>query len=63
LKIPNFKFNAIEISPFSDETVASVLELGEHLRSIHNRLISEGYVIKNGKIYPPEQQEGKTDSQ
>ena len=35
---------------FSDETIKSLTELGEVLRRIHNRLISEGYEIKNGHI-------------
>ena len=37
----------------SDETVASLLELGEVLRTIHNRLISEGYTISGGQIRKP----------
>ena len=36
---------------FSEETVQSIAELAEIYRSIHKRLISEGYVIKDGKIY------------
>ncbi|MFA6552407.1 MAG: hypothetical protein WCT19_02790 [Candidatus Paceibacterota bacterium] len=36
---------------FSEETVVSLKEYGEVLRGIHNRLISEGYVINNGKFY------------
>ena len=36
---------------FSDETIQSLKELGDVLRSIHNRLIAEGYTIKDGKIY------------
>jgi hypothetical protein len=36
---------------FSDETIQSLKELGAILLRIHNRLISEGYVIKDGRIY------------
>ena len=36
---------------FSDETIQSLRELGAILANIRNRLLSEGYVMKNGKIY------------
>lgn len=36
---------------FDEETLVSLREYGEILRGIHNRLVSEGYVINNGKIY------------
>jgi hypothetical protein len=36
--------------PFSEETIRSLQELGEAIRQIHNRLVAEGYVIKNGLI-------------
>lgn len=39
---------------FTLEVVESLREYGEVLRSIHNRLISEGYVINRGKIYKPD---------
>lgn len=35
---------------FSDETMESLRELGAVLRPIHERLIAEGYTIKNGKM-------------
>lgn len=35
---------------FSEETMDSFNELGAVLRRIHKRLISEGYIIKDGKI-------------
>ncbi len=38
----------------SEETIQAMKELGEILRGIHNRLISEGYTIKDGKIYKPD---------
>ncbi len=38
---------------FTDEDIQSFVELGEVLRKIHNRLLSEGYVIKDGKIIAP----------
>lgn len=36
---------------FSDETIDSLKELGTVLRGIHDRLISEGYLIQGGKIF------------
>lgn len=39
---------------FSDEDIAAFIELGEVLKKIRRRLLSEGYVIKDGKIYKPE---------
>ncbi len=39
--------------PLSQETVQSLQELGEVLRQIHNRLLSEGYIIKDGEILEP----------
>jgi len=36
---------------FSDQTLASLKELGNTLERIHKRLVSEGYIIKDGKIF------------
>jgi hypothetical protein len=41
-------------APLGPETVRSLQELGELLRTINNRLLSEGYVFKNGKFIKPE---------
>jgi hypothetical protein len=38
----------------SRETVESLQELGNLLRQIHTRLLSEGYVIKNGEVLKPD---------
>lgn len=35
---------------FTEETITSLAELGSVLREIRQRLISEGYEIKDGKI-------------
>jgi hypothetical protein len=35
---------------FTQETINSLSDLGDVLLSIHRRLISEGYTIKNGII-------------
>jgi len=43
-----------ETQKFSDETIASLVELGKVFLRIRNRLISEGYVIKDGKTKLPE---------
>lgn len=34
----------------SDESYKALVELGEALRIIHNRMIAEGYEIKDGKV-------------
>lgn len=36
---------------FQQETVDGLSELGDVIRSIRKRLMSEGYEIKDGKIY------------
>lgn len=36
---------------FSDQTLTSLKELGSILERIHKRLVSEGYTIKDGKIF------------
>lgn len=39
----------------SDETIKSLIELGEVLREIENRLLKEGKIkVKNGKVIWPE---------
>lgn len=40
-------------STIDEATLVAVTKLGAVLRSIHNRLIREGYVIKNGVITKP----------
>jgi hypothetical protein len=44
----------LNTQPLSQETVQALRELGEIYRQILRRLVSEGYVIKDGKIFPPE---------
>lgn len=36
------------------QTIKGLIGLGEILRKIHNRIISEGYVMKDGKLINPE---------
>ena len=36
------------------ETIQALRELGEILRRIHNRMISDGYIIKDGVIIKPD---------
>lgn len=36
---------------YEEDMLSAHREYGEVLRSIHNRLISEGYVFSNGKFY------------
>ncbi len=40
---------------FSEETIESLSELGAELKKIHDRLISEGYIFKDGKIFKPDE--------
>lgn len=42
---------------FSDETIASLVELGEVLRKIHMRILSEGYTYKDGQFYPTDEEQ------
>lgn len=42
---------------FTDEEISSFAELGGVLRSIHNRLVSEGWIIKDGVFTSPERLE------
>jgi hypothetical protein len=39
---------------FDEETFEALSELGSVLRTIHNRLIAEGYTIVDGHITKPE---------
>ena len=39
---------------FSEETYVALVELGEVLRPIYERMITEGYVFKDGKATKPE---------
>lgn len=43
----------METNNFDKEAIKNIVALGEALRKVHNRLISEGYVFKDGKITPP----------
>lgn len=40
--------------PLSQETIRSLHELGDVLREIHERLMSEGYIIVEGEFVKPE---------
>ena len=46
---------------FNDEAVKSIAAFQNVLKRIHIRLISEGYVIKNGLITKPKIDFSKTD--
>jgi hypothetical protein len=35
---------------FSEETIKSLFELGEVLRKIHSRILSEGYIFKENQF-------------
>ena len=38
---------------FSEQQITNFVSFGYALKKIHNRLIGEGYIIKNNKIIPP----------
>jgi hypothetical protein len=38
---------------FSEEEIGGIIELGEILRKIHERLVIEGYTINDGTITKP----------
>jgi len=38
---------------FSEETMEGLRELGDVLQGIHNRLLAEGYVMKDGQLIKP----------
>jgi len=39
---------------FSEEGIKNIASFSSTLGRIHARLISQGYVIKNGKVYKPQ---------
>lgn len=41
---------------FSEETMQGLRELGAVLQDIHNRLIAEGYSMKDGQLIKPNEQ-------
>ncbi len=45
--------------PLSEESVRSLMELGEILKQIHARLLSDGYVIRDGMILEPKSSDTK----
>ena len=45
--------------PLSEETVRSLIELGDVLKQIRTRLLSEGYTIKAGQILAPDSNDTK----
>ncbi|MBP6025452.1 hypothetical protein [Ferruginibacter sp.] len=40
--------------PLPKETITGLQGLGDILQKIHNRLVSEGYSIIEGKLYSPD---------
>lgn len=45
---------------FSEETIQSLVGLGEILRKIHNRILSEGYVFKDDQFIKVDEQADTT---
>ena len=43
-----------EKTHFSEEGLENVVGFYEVLLRVHNRLMTEGYTVKDGKITPPE---------
>ncbi len=44
----------VKNSIFNQNEIDNFVAFSSTLKRIHNRLISEGYVIEQGKIYKPE---------
>lgn len=42
---------------FTDEQIKNFADFYNSLKTVHNRLVSEGYIIKNGEIIPPNKKE------
>lgn len=42
---------------FTDEQVKNFAGFYNSLKTVHNRLTSEGYIIKNGELTPPNKNE------
>ncbi len=38
----------------TEEGIDNLIQLAKTLKKIHTRLLAEGYVIEDGKIYKPE---------
>lgn len=49
-KINSDEKGGVKKPALTDESIKAISELGDVLRGIHNRLISEGYEIKEGRI-------------
>ncbi len=49
-KINSDESSGVKKPALTDESIKALSELGDVLRGIHNRLISEGYEIKDGSI-------------
>jgi len=43
----------LPIEPLSEESITAVIDFAKILKRIHIRLVMEGYVIQDGKIYKP----------
>ena len=54
-KINSDEQGGVKKPALTDESIKAISELGDALRGIHNRLISEGYEIKDGHISKKEQ--------
>ena len=54
MEIVTEKDNVEKKDIFTDEQITEFVDFYHLLNRIHNRLISEGYIIKDDKIYKPE---------
>jgi hypothetical protein len=52
-KLEKTNENASQTNIFTDEGIKNISRFQDTLKRIHIRLISEGYVIKDGKIEKP----------
>lgn len=44
---------------FTEEQIRNFADFSNSIKTVHNRLVREGYTIKDGKIIPPKKLELK----
>lgn len=46
-------FQALNNQNFTEEQIKNFAGFYNSLKTVHNRLVNEGYIIKNGELIPP----------
>lgn len=49
--------NKLQNQIFSNEQIQNFVGFYAAIKRVHLRLISEGYIIKNGEVFPPKKME------